>query len=71
MLNKPDISEVLQLLQELDCGWEWSAGNITVQTVSIQGEPLLSEVERIVDRLFQELQQGWPGREDSNFRMAE
>jgi hypothetical protein len=49
VLNKPDILEDLQLLQELNCQWEWCAGNITVQKVSIEGEPLLSEVERIID----------------------
>jgi hypothetical protein len=57
VLNKPDIFQDLQLLRELNCEWEWSVGNITIQTVSIEGEPLLSEVERIVDRLSQKLQQ--------------
>jgi hypothetical protein len=57
MLNKPDISQDLQLLRELNCEWEWSVGNITIQTASMEGEPLLSEVERIVDRLSQKLQQ--------------
>jgi hypothetical protein len=57
VLNKPDISQDLQLLRELNCEWEWSVGNITIQTVSMEGEPLLSEVERIVDRLSQKLQQ--------------
>src|SRR6516165_491625 len=47
-LNRPDISQDLQLLRELNCEWEWSVGNITIQTVSMEGEPLLSEVERIV-----------------------
>jgi len=51
VLNKPDIFQDLQLLRELKCEWEWSVGNITIQTASIEGEPLLSEVERIVDRL--------------------
>jgi hypothetical protein len=40
----------------MNCQWEWSVGNVTIQTVSMEGEPLLSEVERIVDRLFQKLQ---------------
>jgi hypothetical protein len=57
MLDKPDISQDLQLLRELNCQWEWSVGNITIQTVSMEGGPLLSEVERIVDRLSQKLQQ--------------
>jgi hypothetical protein len=57
VLNKPDISQDLQLLRELNCEWEWSVGNITIQTASMEGEPLLSEVERIVDRLSQKLQQ--------------
>ena len=55
MLSKPDISQDLQLLHELNCEWEWCVGNITIQTVSMEGEPLLSEVERIVDRLSQKL----------------
>ena len=60
------------MLNELNCEWEWSVGNITIQTASMEGEPLLSKVERIVDRLSQELQQAgasWkgPGSErDSN-----
>jgi hypothetical protein len=53
VLNKPDIFQDLQLLRELNCEWESCVGNITIQTVSMEGEPLLSEVERIVDRLFQ------------------
>jgi hypothetical protein len=57
MLDKPHISQDLQLLRQLNCEWEWSVGNITIQTVSMEREPLLSEVERIVDRLFQKLQQ--------------
>ena len=57
VLSKPDIFQDLQLLRELNCEWEWSVGNITIQTVSVEGEPLLSEVERIVDRLFQKLLQ--------------
>jgi hypothetical protein len=57
VLDRPDISQDLQLLRELNCQWEWSAGNITIQTVPMEGEPLLSEVERIVDRLFQKLEQ--------------
>lgn len=57
VLNKPDISQDLQLLRGLNCEWEWSVGNITIQRVSTEGEPLLSEVERIVDRLSQKLQQ--------------
>jgi hypothetical protein len=56
VLDKPDISQDLQLLRELNCQWEWSVGNITIQTVSMEGEPLPSEVERIVDRLSQKLQ---------------
>jgi hypothetical protein len=56
-LKNPDISEDLQLLRGLNCEWEWSVGNITIQMASIEGEPLLSEVERIVDRLSQKLQQ--------------
>jgi hypothetical protein len=40
----------------MNCQWEWSVGNVTIQTVSMEGEPLLCEVERIVDRLFQKLQ---------------
>jgi hypothetical protein len=55
VLNKPDIFKNLQLLRELNCNWEWCAGNITVQTM--EGQPLLSEVERIIDRLFPKLQQ--------------
>src|SRR5215472_548538 len=31
VLNKPDISQDLQLLHELNCEWEWSVGNITIQ----------------------------------------
>jgi hypothetical protein len=58
VLNKRDISQDLQLLRELNCEWEWCVGNITIQTVSMEGEPLLSEVERIVDRLSQKLQPG-------------
>ena len=57
VLNKPDISQDLQLLRELNCEWEWSVGNITIQTMSMEGEPQLSEIEQIVDRLFQKLQQ--------------
>jgi hypothetical protein len=57
VLNRPNISQDLQLLRELNCEWEWSVGNITIQALSTEGEPLLSEVERIVDRLFQKLQQ--------------
>jgi hypothetical protein len=57
VLNKPDISQDLQLLRELNCEWEWSVGNITIQTASMEGEPPISEVERIVDRLSQKLQQ--------------
>jgi hypothetical protein len=57
VLNNPDISQDLQLLRELKCEWEWSVGNITIQTLSMEGEPLLSEVERIVERLSQKLQQ--------------
>ncbi len=49
--KQPDV------LNKPNCEWEWSVGNITIQTVSIEGEPLLSEVERIVDRLSQKLQQ--------------
>jgi hypothetical protein len=56
VLNRPDISPDLQLLRELNCGWEWSVGNITIQRVSMEGDPLLSEVERIVHRLSQKLQ---------------
>jgi hypothetical protein len=57
VLDRPDISQDLQLLRELNCQWEWSVGNITIQAVSMEGEPVLSEVERIVDRLSQKLQQ--------------
>jgi hypothetical protein len=57
VLNKPDISQDLQLLRGLNCEWEWSVDNITIQRVSMEGEPLLSEGERIVDRLSQKLQQ--------------
>jgi hypothetical protein len=32
-------------------------GNFTGQTVSVEGEPLLPEVEQIIDRLSQKLQQ--------------
>jgi hypothetical protein len=32
VLSKPDISQDLQLLRELHCEWEWSAGNITIKT---------------------------------------
>jgi hypothetical protein len=55
VLDRPDISQDLQLLREMNCEWEWSVGNITIQTVPMEGEALLSEVERIVDRLFQKL----------------
>ena len=57
VFNKPDIFQDLQLLCELNCNWEWIVGNLTVQTVSMEREPLLSEVEQIIDRLFQKLQQ--------------
>ena len=56
-LDDPFISQDLKLLQQLNCQWECCGGNITVQKVSMEGEPLLSEVERIVDRLSQKLQQ--------------
>jgi hypothetical protein len=56
VLNRPDIAHDLELLRELDCAWEYSAGNTTIQIVSVEGEPLLSEVKRIVDRLSQKLQ---------------
>jgi hypothetical protein len=41
----------------MNCEWGRSVGNITIQTLSMEGEPLLSEVERIVDRLSQKLEQ--------------
>jgi hypothetical protein len=41
----------------MNCEWEWSVGNITIQAVPMEGEPLFSEVERIVNRLFQKREQ--------------
>ena len=39
MLNKPDISQDLQLRRGLNCEWEWSVGNITIQRASMEGDP--------------------------------